>query len=424
MSKIKVTRSIHIEQPGILEEAAVVSVRYIATDRPVLMESVAYGGQREYYFRARDICDSGYRPAEPVIRRSEDNGRTWKTVETWVQYKPLGGQRRLQKNPPMFHLHPRTSSLLRLYFSNEDIEGILPWDPASPTGKTGRLYTEISTDGGATWSAPRQLVIKGAEFDEIHWGPEIRYGRNFGYPESVEPLYLDDRRFLLPFAGDIPEGENGPMNSKSACLIGTWRDDGWADWEMSAYATVPKPYSVQGGCEPGIALLRGGTLLMTMRVLVHQETAPPGISGSRYFVISRDLGKTWSAPEPLRFDDGQILNTPACMGQLYRSGKNGRLYLIDNILDRPVFGHDPRYPLRIVEVDEATFRLKRQTLTTIETRDEQQGRTIRFSNWARYEDRETKNLILFITGCPGNEGRHEACGVPPHSYRYEVEFPD
>jgi hypothetical protein len=239
-------------------------------------------------------------------------------------------------------------------------------------------------------------------------------------------LYLDDRRFLLPFAGDMPEEENGSMMAKSACLIGTWRDDGWVDWELSAYATVLKPYSVQGGVEPGLALLRDGTLLMTMRVLAHQETAPLGISGTRYFVTSRDLGKTWSIPEPFRFDDGQILNAPACMGQLYRSGKNGRLYLIDNILDRPVFGHDPRYPLRIVEVDEATLRLKRDTLTTIETRDEGRGQSeaIRFSNWARYEDRETKNLVLFITGCPGNIGRHETCGVPPHSFRYEIEFPE
>lgn len=62
-------------------------------------------------------------------------------------------------------------------------------------------------------------------------------------------------------------------------------------------------------------------------------------------------------------------------------------------------------------------------MTVIETRNEAEGgRTIRFSNWARYEDRVTGNLILFMTGCPGNVGRHETCGVPPHNYRYEIEF--
>jgi hypothetical protein len=425
MNKIKVTRSLHIEQPGILEEAAVVSVGYVAGGRSVLVESVVYGLQREYYFRARDIRETGYKPTGPAIRRSEDNGLTWKPVETWVRYSPLEGKRRLQKNPPQTYLHPRKNSLLRLYFSNEDIEGMLPWDPESPTGKTGRLFTQVSTDAGATWSAPRQLVIGGPEFDETHWGPEIWYGRNFGYPEGVGLLYMNDRRFVLPFAADIPDEKSGNMISKSSCLIGTWRDDGWVDWEMSAYATVPEPFSVQGGCESSIALLNDGTLIMTMRVLVHQETAPPGISGTRYVVTSRDEGKTWSVPAPLRFEDGQILNTPACMGQIFRSGKNNHLYLIDNILDGPVFCHDPRYPLRIVEIDETTLRLKRGTLTTIETRDESQNQpeTIRFSNWAKYEDRQTKNLILFITGCPGNDGRHEVCGVPPHSYRYEIEFP-
>jgi hypothetical protein len=425
MSQLKVTRSLHIEQSDFLEEAIAASISYVSLERDILVETVDFGGQRECYFRAQNLPDPGvYRR---VLRRSEDNGKTWTEIGPVACYVPLDGNRRLQRWFPLYVLNSVNGTLLEMVMAWEDIEGLLPWDPASPTDRTGRIFLRYSKDHGMTWSREEPLVMTGGEYDSIHWGPQLFYGQN-GVGELGETVYIDEKTFLIPFRTLLhPKEDPGHVRTNHcSCLIGTWRPDGKVEWGMSSYVTVPSPLSVYGGCEPSVVRYEDGTLVMTMRVLVHQETAPPGISGTRYVVTSRDLGKTWSDPEPLRFEDGQLLHNPACLGQLFHSTKNNRLYLISNILDRPVFGHDPRYPLCIAEIDRSTLRLKRHTLTTIETRDETRGQpeTIRFSNWAGYEDRKTKNLFLFITGCPGNTGRHETCGVSPHSFRYEIELPN
>ncbi|MBN1345517.1 MAG: hypothetical protein JXQ73_22685 [Phycisphaerae bacterium] len=72
-----------------------------------------------------------------------------------------------------------------------------------------------------------------------------------------------------------------------------------------------------------------------------------------------------------------------------------------------------------------TLRVKRETVTVVESRKPDLGQppNIRFSNWRRYEDRQTKNVVLLMTGCPGDVGRHETCGVPQHGYRYEIILP-
>ena len=73
-----------------------------------------------------------------------------------------------------------------------------------------------------------------------------------------------------------------------------------------------------------------------------------------------------------------------------------------------------------------TLRVMPETVTVIETRDVAAGQpaNIRFSNWRRYEDRETRNIVLVMTGCPNDVGRYETCGVPPHCYRYEITLPE
>lgn len=73
-----------------------------------------------------------------------------------------------------------------------------------------------------------------------------------------------------------------------------------------------------------------------------------------------------------------------------------------------------------------TLQVIRDSVTVIERRDAKAGgpETIRFSNWRNHEDRENENTVVFVTPCPGNVGRHENCGVPPHSYGYEIALPD
>jgi len=105
-------------------------------------------------------------------------------------------------------------------------------------------------------------------------------------------------------------------------------------------------------------------------------------------------------------------------------GDADAVFRITNIVNEPVYGCDPRTTLQIAEIAEPSLRVIRESITAIETRQPDQYEQIRFSNFARYEDRETGNIVLLMTGCPGNQGRHEECGVEPHAYRYEIVVPD
>jgi hypothetical protein len=195
------------------------------------------------------------------------------------------------------------------------------------------------------------------------------------------------------------------------------------DWSISSLVTIKPEFSNCGADEASVARFPDGRIAMTMRVRVDPNDGTTLPSG-KFITTSRDLGRTWEEPQPLRYTDGTQVYCPASLAHIFVSSKNGRIYLITNFLDRPTQGCDPRTSLQIAELDPTTLRVIRDSLTTIETRQPDQLETIRFSNWRWYEDRETRDIVLFMTGCPGNQGRHEACRVPPHSYRYDLILPD
>jgi hypothetical protein len=420
---ITVVRTMHLQQPDICEEAVVLWLGYLSPAKNVLMEAIAFGAQRGYYFMVRGQSTRDHHPRPPLLRKSIDNGKTWQECGSWVGETAIHGPWKLKSDGPNFIYNPKTGTILRLHRTSEWIDGLLPWSKGAPVGKTGLLWSQLSRDDGATWSDPEQLVCQGSEFDPTHWAPSVWYGQNSGGIEGANPVWLDDSRFLLPFFG---VEEAPPHRYCSACLIGTWRsDDSGVNWALSSFATVKPEFSSDGGDEPSIAVLPDGRWFMTMRVRVHSG-AKLAIPSGKFYTTSADQGKTWSEPEPLRFSNGQQLYCPASLAHVFRSTKNGRLYIITNILDKPTIGCDPRSTLQIAEIDMATLRVLPETVTAIETRnvDAGQPENIRFSNWRRYEDRETKNIILVMTGCPGDVGRSEICGVPPHSYRYEIVLPE
>ena len=144
----------------------------------------------------------------------------------------------------------------------------------------------------------------------------------------------------------------------------------------------------------------------------------------KFYALSSDCGRTWSEPEPLRYTDGELAFSPACLGNVFRSNKNGRFYLITNLNDWPSHNCDPRSTLQIAELDTSTLRIVRESVTGIETRREGQPINIRFSSWRSYEDRATGDIVLFMTACPGDAGRKFDCGCPPHCYRYDIRLPE
>ncbi len=150
------------------------------------------------------------------------------------------------------------------------------------------------------------------------------------------------------------------------------------------------------------------------------------LPGVKFFSISRDGGKTWGPPAPLCYPDASFVHSPGSYPNLFRSSKNGRLYIIANILPEPCRHCDPRYPLKIAEIDQDYFWVLPETEAVIQDREERHGKCIRFSNWRRFEDRVSGNPVICLT-----EARIDAIIPDPEeqpiitdSYRYEMKLPD
>jgi len=409
---IKISRSVHYEVASPAQQAQVTGISYASIRHNALIESIGV-------------------PEGLLIRRSEDNGRTWITCEKWPTTRPLQGDRYIERDAPDFFLDPETGWLLRVYGECETIRGVLPWDEKSPVMMTRRIYTQISRDEGKTWDEPQQVIQRGAGHDAVHWAEGFAYGKNGAAVEGAHLLKVSDGTVLMPFWGyrlhendAFRSPQDGWPTSINGCFLGKWRADGSAvDWDMGRPMALPRKYSNDGADEPSIDVLPDGRLLMVIRARVCDPKLTP-TPGLKYYSLSSDDGRTWSEGEPLLYDDGAMPYSPACLANVFRSRKNGRLYLITNLNPEPGNNCDPRTTLQIAEIDPKSLRIIQCTVTPIETRSGDQPPNIRFSNFRWYEDRETLDIVLLLTACPGDVGRSPTCGCPPQSFRYDIRLPE
>ena len=105
---------------------------------------------------------------------------------------------------------------------------------------------------------------------------------------------------------------------------------------------------------------------------------------------------------------------PAAFAEFIRSPTTGRAYWFGNILDHPVTGQLPRYPLALAEFDENRLCLVRDSVTIIQdlpsgapaceredgpfTSENQCGR--RYTNWGSYIDRRTGEIVMTLPEQP------------------------
>ena len=164
-------------------------------------------------------------------------------------------------------------------------------------------------------------------------------------------------------------------------------------------------------------------MVLRSRTYPHTGQELPSL---HYYAISCDEGRTWSEAKPLIYDDGSYAFSPSCLANVFRSSKNGRFYVITNFADGPCINCNPRNKLQIAEIDTDALRIKKDTVTIIEQQDKAAGQpdTIGFSNFRWYEHRETTNIILYMTACPGETNPPPERKVSPHAYRYDIHLPD
>ena len=414
---------ITVEKKLHMKSGFVRAMGYTSHTKPILRETINAGRRK-------------------LIRVSEDNGKTWTVIgeDNWRQKR---GDRTARRDAGNIHIDPNNGILIQFFSEKEygprgGYGSFGPGVDGTPLqARTGKIVYRFSRDEGKTWTPMKQLIQKGPDYDKVHWADGIYYGKNMGYfGELMRVTQTRDGALIVPIYFYYL-GEDGKMVKyadrfgeviwpviASATFRGEWREDlSDIDWEMSNHVTSPEHLSF-GLDEPAVAEMNDGTLMMVMRGC---STARQTMTGVKFFAISRDGGRTWGPAVPLTYPDGSFVHSPASVPNLFRCSKNGKVYLIANILPEPCRMSDPRYPLKIVEIDQKYFWAIPETETVIADRQEHHPKFVRFSNWQRIEDRETGNPVIYMTEDKIDRlfddvflgGTYER-----DSYRYEIKVPD
>ena len=221
-----------------------------------------------------------------------------------------------------------------------------------------------------------------------------------------------DVREVFPSCPDIVSG--------MLVCHGVW-DGTRYDLTFSRPVVISDLLSSRGLMEPTVAVLKSGRVLVVLRGSNERSEnwhtrIVPGAPGLKWYCWSDDGGKTFTAPMPWHFDDGQVLCSGSAISHLIRSGKTGTLYWIGNVTSHRVDGSFPRWPLQIVEVDETCGTAKKETLTVIDTKREGETDKVQLSNFSLLEDRETGNLELLLTKFGQHSDTYRA-----ETWKYTIE---
>jgi len=418
---------------------------YTSLDGRVLIEAVKWEVRTE---------SGTYYDSSVYRRRSEDNGRTWTDeppLHELTDAEVDAGC--LIRSVPMHFLDPDNGLLVSLHMTAERAGRDTGFSAAADLmSRTRRFFCEVSRDAGLTWEDHGQVIMSGDEFDETHWAPGIWYGKNRAQADMPPWAKLPDGTIVCGVSVQ-PVDEDGEMVTVSggyflqtAFLRGRWRENlSGLDWKMGEAISVGPDKSSVGCCEPALAHLGGQRecgsaasasdveerlapvrrdprwwgyhrLWTTMRC---QGIESQGVPSLKFTATSEDGGLSWSAPEPLRFDDGEVVNSPASLAEFVRPAGSERLWWIGNISPEPVYAQVPRYPLYIVEADPEKLRLIRDSITVIDDWREGLPDDVRFTNWGSYEDRATGEIVLTLP----EEPRTSWDDLTSDCYRYRVSLP-
>lgn len=283
----------------------------------------------------------------------------------------------------------------------EFLEGANPADGCFNIDKY-QTVSKISVDSGKTWTSEQNLDKNIISF-RIH--------------------KLDTDNYILPCAKTRKEGNGfhqdieiyeGKFNRKKSIL----------KWKKTSSISVSPEESDCGLSEPHVTSFANGKMIMLLRMgAVIPSQNSRGSASVKFYCVSEDKGKTWTTPAPLTYDNGEYIYSPRCYQDIFRSAKNGKVYAIFNICDRPTLGCDPRNQLHIMEIDEKTINVKRKTVSVIEQKHPEAHNLVRYSNWIMFESRDTLNPVILMRThmsqfCPARYG------MDLSSYRYEIELPN
>lgn len=402
--------------------------------------SVAYAGRGLRREEVRSLIRSS--DWSDTIRRriSDDNGRTWSDWELLHRKWPVQGEFTQEGGASQdgTGLHdPASGRMIKPVFQR-----IVRGDPreamhvlwSGDRRFSDHGFCQVSGDEGRTWGPARQFRYEdGPEFDPGDWGApgfwrtnEMYIGRAAALSNGTVVISAtvpvphrdpEDEKVRPVFPNDYREG----CVAGAMTFVGRWNPAGEDyDWTPSQPVFVPRRASSRGLVELDLAELKNGGLLMIMRGS-NTGLDPVACPGRKWFSVSRDGGLTWSRPSDIRYDTGESVYSPASISQTIRSARTGRLYWVGNITETPPDGNSPRYPLRIVEIDEDRPAFRKDTVTLIDDRDPARDSPhVQLSNFSLLEDRESLSLELYMTRLGERGGGDDTWTAD--AFRYTLTF--
>ncbi len=384
---VEVEREVYRKHPR-PKTAAMVGVRYMGP-----------GIVREERWSTMARSDT---PEKPTRRWSMDNGRTWSDFEPQpeVVTHPQGVRVYWGHGPQIYDAAAK--AIVSTWLRQTHKKGVY----------YNQLFSRLSRDNGRTWSDGVQLMYEpGMRFDPSDpFNPEYlnnnqAYCGNNIIRHSNGTLITAGATVNIPKDVPVPNPKKlsvmgipaDARNIGSVCFLGRWDAERKAyTWTAGKPVWVSRGVSSRGLLEPEVAELKDGRLLVVWRGS-NAGLNPKEVPGRKWFSLSTDGGKTMTKPTDLRYDDGSQFYSPSSFHRMIRHSVKGKLYWIGNICAGRTRGNSPRYPLVIAEVDEKTPALKKNTVTRIDDRREDEGSRLQLSNFSLLENRQTHELELYLT---------------------------
>ncbi|MCX7427865.1 MAG: dockerin type I domain-containing protein [Planctomycetia bacterium] len=323
----------------------------------------------------------------PRRRYSSDNGLTWTEM---IPQDPItfyiDGTRVQFRRLERAFVDPVTNATIRT--SQYVVHNYAGY------GQQVHMFYRLSLDGGQTYAEPEQLRYEdlGDPYDIAH--PLNENALRYNQADLGNNIIRHSNGTVVMAAGGVmipyeQGGQTTPMPIGSLCMIGSWNPTNQDyDWQAGAPTHISTASSPRGLMEPEVAELTDHRLMITWRTDM----------GRRYYGLSTDGGQTIGEPTELKYNDGTQFYSPSSISHMFRSSETGKLYFLGNITMDAPSGNSPRYPLVIAEIDETGVpSIKKDTVTMIDTRQPGEASTIQFSNFSFLENKETRQLEMYVS---------------------------
>jgi len=351
-------------------------------------------------------------------RFSEDNGRSW---GDWRDIQRRGCARKGDDEITVHHgteaYNPRhghfvSVGMRRIFFGGHRQAYERYWGRGE-AAFVDHCLIMVRPDGRDERASELVRYEPGADYDPANWRDPAYTDRNRAYFGCVD--VLDNGEILFPIAAnvraccrilgrDLQEVFPSCPDIMCGMIVVRGRLDearGGYDLTFSRPVVISDLLSSRGVCEPDVIQLPSGRILAVFRG--SNVSSPnwrtriePGTPSHKWYCCSDDGGRTFTEPAPWHFDNREVFYSPASIGRLFRSRRNGQVYWIGNITDHTAYGNDPRYPLVIAAVNDRGLLVK-HTLSIIDTREPGDGEKLHLSNFSILQDRETGTIELYLS---------------------------